>query len=43
MVSASCYIFGDGVLRSSEVYEMFVALEGCGNTDLTNPVAVNSS
>jgi len=43
MVSLSCDILGDRVLRSSEVFEVSVALEGCGNTDLTNPMAVNSS
>jgi hypothetical protein len=43
MVSAGCDIFGDGVLRISEVFEVSVALESCDNTDLTNPMASNSS
>ena len=42
-VSASCDIFGNGVLRISEIFVVSVALESCGSTDLTNPVAMNSS
>lgn len=42
MVFASCDIFGDGVLRISEVFEVSVALlENCDNTDLTKPMTVN--
>jgi hypothetical protein len=33
---------GDGILRISEVFEVFMALENFGNTDLSNPMAVNS-
>jgi len=43
MVSAGCDMFGDGLLRISEVFEVSVALESCGNRDLTNPMATNSS
>jgi hypothetical protein len=36
MVSASCDIFGSGLVRISEVFKVSVALESCGNADLTN-------
>jgi len=35
--------FWGRVLRSSGVFEVSVALEGCGNADLTNPMEVNFS
>jgi hypothetical protein len=43
MVPESCDGFGDGVLRISEVFEVSIALQSFGNTDLSNPMAVNSS
>jgi hypothetical protein len=43
MGSASCDGFEDGVLRISEDFEVSVALESVGNTDLSKPMAVNSS
>jgi hypothetical protein len=43
MVFAGCDMFGDGLLRISEVFEVSVTLESCDNRDLTNPMAANSS
>lgn len=43
LVSTCCNSFGYEVLRISEVFEVSVALERFGSTDLTSAMAVNSS